>query len=189
MGEIKSALEIALERAEKLGKASREEMDAEKWNEHGKRIAASFLQGKELDILNALSSVPSEFVRNALEGATDVLLRNIVLPQDEMQWDGIKKAMEGLVAIKGSVASQILPQVEQLLRNYQQTLTQYQEQFQQQLQARMGAMKSMGQGVGGMDQAELSNLMQAQDEWNKLSAEIRQQFEQQLDSMKQFLRG
>ena len=39
MGEIKSALEIALEKADKLGKLSKEELEAQKWEEEGKKKA------------------------------------------------------------------------------------------------------------------------------------------------------
>ncbi len=194
MGEIKSALEIALEKADRLGRLSKEELEAQRWNEQGRRIAADYLNGKTDDMQQALGSVPAEFLQAALDGAAEVLLRNIILPQDDLQWQGIKRAMDGLVAIKGSIAMQVLPQMEQLLRNYQQTINHYQEQFQQQLKGRMEAIKQMGQGAagaqmgGGMDASELNSLMQAQEEWNRLAADIRQQFEQQLEPLKNYLR-
>lgn len=194
MAEIKSALEIALEKADRLGKLSKEELEGQKWNERGKRIAADYLSGKTDDIQQAMTEVPGQFIQAALDGASEVLLRNIILPNDELQWGSIKRAMEGLVAIKGSIAMQVMPQMEQLLRNYQQTIDHYKEQFQQQLKGRMEALKQMGQGGSaamgaGMDPEELSSLMQAQDEWNKLALEIRQQFEQQLEPLKNYLRG
>jgi hypothetical protein len=194
MGEIKSALEIALEKADRLGRLSKEELEAQKWNEQGRRIAADYLNGKIDEMQQALGSVPAESLQAALDGAAEVLLRNIILPQDDLQWQGIKRAMDGLVAIKGSIAMQVLPQMEQLLRNYQQTINHYQEQFQQHLKSRMEAIKQMGQGAagaqmgGGMDASELNSLMQAQEEWNRLAADIRQQFEQQLEPLKNYLR-
>ncbi len=43
MADIKSALELALERAERFGKASKEELAAAEYQEQGRRLAVNFL--------------------------------------------------------------------------------------------------------------------------------------------------
>ncbi len=47
MAEIKSALELALEKAERFGKASPEEMQEVKWQEQARQLAAEFFAGKD----------------------------------------------------------------------------------------------------------------------------------------------
>ena len=185
MAEIKSAFEIAMERAEKIGSLSKEELEAQKWEEKGKKTAAAYLSGKLKSLQEGLGDVPGEHIQAVLAGVGDILLRNIVLPRDPHQWDTIKRAMQGLVEIKGSIASQVMPQIEQLLKNYENTMTHYRQQFKQQVSQQMG-----GQNMTAMtmDSEGLNTLASMQEEWNKLSAEISQQFEQQLEPLKTYLR-
>ena len=46
MAEIKSALELALEKAEQYGRASREEMDVARYQEQGRQLAVQYLRGE-----------------------------------------------------------------------------------------------------------------------------------------------
>ncbi len=185
MAEIKSALEIAMERAEKIGSLSREELDAQKWEERGKKTAAAFINGKLGSLREGLKDVPGEYIQAVLTGASDILLRNIVLPRDPHQWESIRRAMEGLVEIKGSIASQVMPQIEQLLKNYEKTMDHYRQQFKQQVTQAMG---NQDMATMQMNSEGLNALASMQEEWNKLSGEITQQFEQQLQPLKAYLR-
>ncbi len=185
MGEIKSALEIALEKAEKLGKLSEEEIEAQKWEEEGKKKAAAFLRGQFDSFQEGLSGIPPEFIQTVLKGATEVLLRNITLPRDKSQWDTIHRAFKGIKEIKGSIAEQVVPEMEYLLKNYEETLQNYKKQFQQQIKSSIGA-KAHG-GMMAMSPEEMNALASMQEEWNKISAEISSQFEQQLKPMKTYL--
>ncbi len=186
MGEIKSALEIALEKAERLGSLSKEELEAQKWEEEGKKKAAAFLRGDISTLQEAFQQMDPRFVQTVLKGATEVLLRNVVLPREKEQWESINRAFQGLKEIKGSIAEQIVPQMEYLLKNYEQTIQNYKQQFQQQVQASLGA-KAKG-GMMAMSQEELGALASMQEEWNKISAEITSQFEKQLEPLKAYLR-
>ncbi len=185
MAEIKSAFEIAMERAEKIGSLSREELEAQKWEEKGKKTAAAFLNGRIESLQEGLREIPPEQIQTVLKGASDILLRNIVLPRDPHQWDTIRKAMQSLVEIKGSIASQVMPQIEQLLKNYESTMEHYRAQFKQQVSQRM---EGQDMGAMTMNSEGLNALASMQDEWNKLSGEIGQQFEQQLEPLKAYLK-
>ncbi len=186
MGEIKSALEIALERAERIGTISKEELEAQKWEEEGKKKAAAFLKGEVESLQQVFTDVPPQHIQTALKGVTEVLLRNVMLPREKNQWDAINRAFQGLKEIKGSIAEQIVPQMEYLLKNYEQTVENYKKQFQQQIQASIGA-KAQG-GMMSMSQEEMEALASMQDEWNKISSEISSQFEKQLEPLKAYLR-
>ena len=87
--------------------------------------------------------------------------------------------------IKGSAAGQVVPQIEQLLRSYEQTRDQYRQQFKEQLNQRMGGQG----GMYGMDPNDVQALAAMEQEWSKISSQINEQFEQQLLPMKEYLRG
>ncbi len=192
MGEIKSALEIALEKADKLGKLDKAELEAQKWMDEGRKIAAKYMNDPEqTDLRSQLSNVPPEHLSKILQGIMDVLLRNIILPREDEQWQLIKKAMNGIKDIKGSTAEQALAQMEQLLHAYQQTRNQYLEQVKAQMQGRLGDLKQAVAQQYGMDMAEqldVETIPEFQQEWAKISSEIQSQFEQQLMPLKEYLR-
>jgi len=185
MGEIRSALEIALEKADRLGKIDKEELEKQKWSDEGKKIAASYIQSQVDSLQEAISKLEGSDVAAVLDGVMDVLLRNVMLPRDAMQWDTINRALKGLVEVKGSSAAQVIPQIEQLLKTYEQTRDQYHQQFKEQLNQRLGG----AQGMYGMDPNEMQALAQLEQEWTKISSQINEQFEQQLQPMKEYLRG
>lgn len=191
MGEIKSALEIALERAEKIGKASKDEIEQEKWINAGKKIAARFINGELKGIKDGFGEIPPQNINKAIEGATEVLIRNIILPRDKYQWDNIKKAIEGIVELKGSTIRQVTDRILELLKMYEHSINQYQEQVKMQFQAKLGGyQQAIAQQYGAEVAAniDVEAIPEFQQEWSKIKSEIDSQFEQQLEQMKNFLR-
>jgi len=192
MAEIKSALEIALEKADKLGKLDKAELEEQKWIDEGKKRAAKYLNDQEqTDISSLLDDAPPQHIQKILTGVMDVLLRNIILPREDEQWALIRKAMDGIRTIKGSTGEQALAQMEQLLQAYQQTRNQYFEQIKAQMQGRLGDLKQAFAQQYGMDMAEqldVEAIPEFQKEWARISSEIQNQFEQQLQPLKEYLR-
>jgi hypothetical protein len=191
MAEIKSVMEIAMEKADRLGRATREELETEKWLDHGRRIVARYLQGEIEDLKASLSDIPGNELSMVLKGATEILLRNIVLPRDKDQWPGIKKALSGFVELKGSMANQIIPRIEQLLESYEQTRDQYYEQLKMQVQNQLGGIKqaiSQQYGMAVAAEIDVNSLPEFQREWSRISSEITDQFEQQLIPLKAHLK-
>ncbi len=192
MAEIKSALEIALEKADKLGKLDKAELEAQKWIEKGKKTAARYLnEPEQADLASSLNDAPPEHIQKILQGIMDVLLRNIILPREDEQWNLIKRAMNGIRTIKGTTADQALAQMEQLLHAYQQTRSQYFEQVKAQMQGRLGELKqavAQQYGTGMAEQLDIEAVPEFQQEWARISSEIQAQFEQQLQPLKEYLR-
>ena len=96
MGQIKSALEIALEKtadikSDALAGKKRELENA------GKRIASGFLEtGNEADLKKALSAYKNEEKNIVTEGIKSLLLLKVSLPQEEEEVDTIMKAGKAL---------------------------------------------------------------------------------------------
>ncbi len=191
MAEIRSALEIALEKADRLGKASKEEINADKWLDEGKRTAARYLdQEGEQDLRELVSQAPPEGLTQVLKGASEVLLRNVVLPRDRDQVQVIKKALSGLVAIKGSTARQVASRIEELVEGYLQTRDHYYQQIKAQMQSRIGGVQqalAQQYGMGLPGELDLESMPEFQQEWANLTSQLREQFEEQLAPLKRYL--
>ncbi len=192
MAEIRSALEIAMEKADRLGKADAKEIETEKWIDEGRRTAASYLNAlEEKDLKAMVSEFSSGELGSVLKGVTQTLMRNVVLPRDRDQLKTINKALSGMVAIKGSVASQAVSKIQEILDGYLQTREHYYEQIKAQMQGRMGGVQQamaqqygMAVAEGGLDPEALPEFQQ---EWSKLDSQLKEQFEQQLAPLKAYL--
>jgi hypothetical protein len=191
MAEIRSAIEIAMEKADRLGRATKEELETKKWLDHGHRIVARYMQGEIEDLKASLSDISGNELPLVLQRAVEILLRYIVLPRDKNQWPDIKKALSGFVELKGSVANQIIPRIEQLLQNYEQTRDQYYEQLKMQMQNHLSGIKqaiSQQYGTAIASEIDVNSLPEFQKEWSRISSEITDQLEQQLIPLKEYLK-
>jgi hypothetical protein len=191
MAEIRSAIEIAMEKADRLGRATKEELETKKWLDHGHRIVARYMQGEIDDLKAGLSDISGNELPLVLKGAVEILLRYIVLPRDKNQWPDIKKALSGFVELKGSVANQIIPRIEQLLQRYEQTRDQYYEQLKMQMQNHISGIKqaiSQQYGTAIASEIDVNSLPEFQKEWSRISSEITDQLEQQLIPLKEYLK-
>lgn len=110
------------------------------------------------------------------------------MPNDRDQWSVIKKALDGFVELKGSVADEIVFRVEEVLKRYEQTRDQYYRQLQSQMKSQLGSIQQAISEQYGMDvNLDLESLPEFQKEWSRISMEIKEQFEQQLTSLKKYM--
>jgi hypothetical protein len=189
LAEIKSALELALEKAEHYGKASREEMAAAQYQDQGRQLAVQFLKGEgdlAADLKN-LAPPAQAAVRSAVK---EVLLRSIGLPREEVD-PRQDRAVEGLLlaATKRQAMAQLQVELEQILQNY----LQIRHNAFQQLKARFAA------GVGQVQRAieaqyrqkvkvEVEHLPQFQEEWRRFLGQLQDQFEPMVENLKERMR-
>jgi hypothetical protein len=101
MGEMKSAWEKAMEKAEKLGKPTPEELKQLEYIPAGNAIAARFLQEEKYDLAADLAkhkgSGAGQYV---IQGAQEIFLRNINLPHNENDKKIASRAMAGIRLLK-----------------------------------------------------------------------------------------
>jgi hypothetical protein len=187
LAEIKSALELALEKAERYGRATKEELTREQYRDQGRQLAVNFLKdGGDLEgEISGLSAVAREEARKAVK---EVLLRNITLPRNGEFEDRMAHALEGLMLAardKKAMARQ-KAELENLLQNFLQV----RNNAWQQLKARFGA------GIGQMQRAleaqmrqkvklEVEHLPQFQEEWRRFQGQLLDQFEPMLEACKE----
>ena len=82
MAQIKSALEIALEKTDGI-KSDKSSLAAAEGKEEGKKLASTFFQNPGMDLAGALKNMPREKLPAVKEGFFQVILANLVLPRDE----------------------------------------------------------------------------------------------------------
>ncbi|GAB4371046.1 MAG: hypothetical protein Kow009_07410 [Spirochaetales bacterium] len=105
MANIKSALEIALEKTEGI-KGDKSALRKASAREEGKKLASSFFANPEMDLKKELHKYPKEEQSYVREGFIQILLSNLVLPREDTDLsrvDTIVKALEVLLPDKGSL--------------------------------------------------------------------------------------
>ncbi len=189
MAEIKSALELALEKAERFGKASPEEMQEVKWQEQARQLAGEFLREK-IDLEPELKKIPPEAQSALAKYVKEILLRNINLPREGVVNDANKRAQIGMlqVARDKKAMQRVLQEIDQLYKSYaqvrQNALQQVKAQFNAQLDSVRKTMEAQMQRPLNVD---VEQTPQFQEQWRNFEAQLNQQFEPLLDKHKSML--
>ncbi len=187
MAEIKSALELALEKAERFGKASPEELAQEKFQEKGRALAVNYLK-EEGNLEEELKAIPPEGQAAARQAIKEVLLRNITLPRDEAVDSRQLRALEGLLVVASNKKGMGLlkKEVEQIWQQFllarNGAYQQLKASFSQQLNTYARALEAQ---TGQRVRLEVEHLPQFQDEWRKFEGQLMNQFEPVLADRKE----
>ncbi len=186
MAEIKSALELALEKAEGYGKASREEMAAAQFQEQARLLAVKFLKG-EGDLAAEFKSLPLEAQDAARTAIKEVFLRNLGLPRNGESDERLDRALAGLLLVAGNQnnMARLQAELQQLLQQFLQfrnnALQQLKARFAQSLPQMQRALEAKtGQRVN----LEAEHLPQFQEEWRRFHGQLVDQFEPMLEQLK-----
>ena len=178
MAEIKSALELALEKAEQYGRASREEMALAQYQEQGSRLAVQFLKG-EGDLTVDLKSLPGSAQSAARLAIKEVFLRNLGLPRENTADPRQKRAVEGLllVADNAKAMAQLQVELEQILQQYLQIRTNAVQQLKARFAAGLGQMQqNMEAQYRQKMNLDVEHLPQFQEEWRRFDGQLQDQF-------------
>lgn len=193
MDEMKSALEIALEKIEKMGEATEEERLGWKYVPLGEKLAALYL--KEEAVIGAELEQYDEQARPyVIRGAEDVLLRNISLPATDAVKKTNRRAMEGIKALKTDTAGleNVFSKFRYIFEHYGEQGKQQKEQAYQSLKEdiRARVQQAMQQQMGTVSGAniDVERQPQFQQEWRKLERQIDAQYEAHLNEYKQEVR-
>jgi hypothetical protein len=116
MALIKSALEMALERAAKTH-ANPEALLRDKAEKQGASMAAKSLHEQDYDLAVALTLLDTTTQHIARQSALKTLLSNIVLPMREQQLNDMQRVM-GVLARFAPQSQTALDQISQFLQTY-----------------------------------------------------------------------
>lgn len=192
MDEIKSALEIAMEKIEKLGEATAEERLEWKYVPEGEKLAAGYLK-EDCNLAAELSKYGEKERKYATEGAANILIRNINLPKNDITKKSNRRIMDGLKDLKSDKIS-----VENVYSKIRRIFSHYAEQGEQQRKQAYEALKvdfeakiqqavqqQMGSSAG--IKINVESQPQFQEEWLKIQAQMDSQYAKLLDEYKQEL--
>jgi hypothetical protein len=188
MAEIKSTLEMVLERAERMAAAATPNTDNDELIKAGMRLGAEFMNRKEIDLTQALADQPAEHQVQVRKGIAQTLLRNIVLPRDEDLQESGKLALQGILSLEtdsGEVQS-ICQELEQILAQYGQ----HKEQTTQQLNDAIRAQLQQQQAEGGAEPAADINPAQHpqyHEELSKMLTSLNSQYSEAMDQRKEII--
>ena len=189
MGDIKSALEIAMEKVEKLEQATEEERLKWKYVPEGEKLAAGYLK-EDYNLAIELGKYEEKVRRYIIEGAGDILIRNINLPKDDLAKKSNRRAMEGLKSLKSDKVA-----VENVYSKLRQIFNHYVEQGEQQRKQAYETLKTEFEGKvrQAMQQQfgltagvkiDVEKQPQFQEEWRQVQAQIDSQYHKLLDDYK-----
>ena len=131
MGVIKTALEIALEKTEKV-KSDKSSISQFEAKQRGKKIANACLDG-DVDLASEIKNTDAGQRESLKQGIFDVLVSQINLPsarEDEKRIEAIGKGLQ--IIINNSRFTSIYKQVVQLFSQYLQEMSQYDQAIRQQ---------------------------------------------------------
>jgi hypothetical protein len=188
VAEIKSALELALEKAEQYGRASKEDLRQDKFKEQARQWAVQYLKEEEVDLEKELASVPAEGQSSARLAMKEVFLRNITLPKDETLDPRLTLALQGVmvVATNKKGMARLKQEIDQLLQQFlmarNSAYQQLKNSFAQQLGNYTRALEAQLRSKVSL---EVENLPEFQQEWRKFEGNLTTQFEPVLEDRKQ----
>ena len=189
MGEMKSAWEKAMEKVEKLGKLTEDEVKLFECVPVGNKLAARYLQETDFNLDAELMKYKGTGLRKYVaRGAQEILLNNMILPQNEADKQVIKRAMSGLRIVKENKnqLETILDRITNLLNYYEQARQQAYTQFKKEFETKLKeASQVLQQQPGNTVPIETQLQVQFQAEWHKLSSQLNAQYEKVLEEHKQ----
>lgn len=189
---IKSAIEIAMEKAKGIGEATDEERLKWKYIPEGERLAAKYLS-EDFDLGIELRRYEEKAIKYVAEGALDILVRNVDLPKNESAKKNTKRAMEGIKAIKSDKVGveNIHSKLRRVFNHYLEQGEQQRKQAYETLKAEFGAkvQQAAQQQFGSMVgiRIDVARMPQFHEEWRKLLAQLDSQYLRLIGDYKQEL--
>ena len=188
MAEIKSALELALEKAEQYGRASKEDLRQDSFKEQGRQWAVQYLKEEEMDLEKNLAALPPEGQASARQAMKEVFLRNVTLPRDEAIDARQNLAMAGLTAsaTDKKAMARVKQEVEQLIQQFLMARNSAYQQLKSQFGQTLGSYtRALEAQLRSKVNLEVEHLPEFQQEWHKFESNLITQFEPVLEDRKQ----
>jgi hypothetical protein len=182
MGDIKSAREIAMEKINAIGEPTEEERLEWKYLPEGEKLAARYLK-RDADLAVELAKFDKKAAPYVAEGLSSVLIKNIILPENEVSQKTVKLAMDGVKLVKKdrTHVEAVLNQIKHVFNHYEQQGDAQRKQayasLKNEFQAKVeqALRQQMGGNTAGI-RIDIEKQPQFQEEWRKLKAQLDGQY-------------
>ena len=189
MAEIKSTMDLVMERAARMASNAAPTAGDEDQIKAGMRLAAEYLNGQLPDLAAELGKQSPREQLAVYKGAAKTLLRNIVLPRDEMLQERNTAALKGIQELLASVGAsglnQVCGELQKLLQQYGQHKEQVVKQLEEALLAQLEHQYA-GKGVAA-GQLRASMHPHYHDEMAKMEQDLNGQYTKALDQRKEMI--
>ena len=190
MAEIRSTMDMVMERAARMAAEAEETSADDSHANEGMRLAAAYLNGDGINLLEQLKSKAPEEQMAVRGGMARTLLRNIVLPRDEQISEQSLHSLLGLQELSGNSSdiATLCSELKQILEQYGQHREQVKQQFDESILNQL-KMQLQQQGMAVDDEMALNPTMhpQYQEEWARTSADLNSQYNDALDQRRELI--
>ena len=187
MAEIKSTMEMVLERAAKMAADAPTSTDNDTMIRSGMRIGAGFLDGKTEDLYLELLKHDAKDQISVKKGIAQTLLRNIVLPRDEQLQLSAGVAINGILSLaqNGGEITNACGELQQIIEQYGQ----HKEQTKQQLDDALKAQLEQQQAASGQTGGSVNPAMHPQynEELTKMMTSLNNQYNDAMSQRKEMI--
>lgn len=188
MAEIKSTMEMVMERAAKMAAESTLDSSDKDDNKLGMRLAAEYLKNSEEDLLAKLQEQNRDKQPAILKGMAEALVRNIVLPRDEMLMATGERALKAIAELAPGAAASVCTELQQILGQYSQHKEKMQQQVEDALRTQLEQKLAQEGGTAG-ENITINPAMhpQYQEELGRMLSELNGQYNQAMDERKNMI--
>jgi len=189
MAEIRSTMDMVMERAAKIAAEAEDKPDDESSALQGMRLAAEYLKNGNNDLKATLQEQKKEEQPAILRGMVDTLLRNIVLPRDEMLLENSSKALQAVSSLATAEVNSTCGELEQILNQYSQHKDQMVQQLEDAIRQQLEQHLAQ-QGATLSDDVAINPAMHPkyQEELDKMLTDLNSQYNEALDQRKNMIR-
>jgi len=192
MDEIKSALEIAMEKVKKLSEATEEERLKWKHVPEGEQLAVRYLK-ENCNLVVELSKYQENVRKYIMEGAAEVLIRNLSLPKNDVVKKNNRRAMDGLKILRSGKVNveNVYSKIRYLFNHYTEQGEQQRKQAYESLKTELEAkiQQEVQQQLGSLMAVKIDVEKQPQfhQEWQKIQTQLDSQYLTHLNEYKREL--
>lgn len=183
MGELKSAWEIAQEKANKLGKLSSEEerrQREEKCRQIGQAMAQRWLDGSQGQNLAAeINGYPEEEKSLIKQTTLGYLIEAIDFQNSKSGVGGLEKAIQGIAGLEPK-SQPIVERLTELVQEYSQAKKKTRQELESKGREVLHQLRISGTAVGDIN-------LEATPQWQQSEQRLIETFRPRLDSLKQEL--
>lgn len=185
-GFMKSALDRALERADKI-EISQEKLDEMKYRSEGERLAAEFLKNPTYPLTDELGNLGPEAGRHVRKAVEAVLLQNLALPRKESDSARNELIFRGLSSIKTNKTGlrQVKDQLANLSSYYSQAIKQNYDQLKAEVERMMSQAIQQKTGMPSRTKVNVERTPEFQDNWRQISGRLDAEYGKALAQLKQ----
>ena len=185
MAEIKSTMDMVMERAARMAASAPTTSDDDSLVKKGMRLAADYVNGKPLDLKEELATLPAGEQGEVGKGMLQTLLRNVVLPRSKELQDTGELALRGILHLagkKGEIVS-VCRELDQILKQYGQHKEQMTQQLEEALRAQL-EQQGASRGQGGRSAANPAMHPHYREELSRMLTGLNNQYTDAMDQRK-----